>query len=89
LLLAALSSPPVVSQIRALSFTQDIIDSLGDRIKDVILPIPKAPSARKRISDMVQRVVEDRVEARELARRARLEIVGQWNQSVMDQLVKA
>lgn len=84
LLLAALASPPVKAQIRARSFTQDIIDSLGDRIKDILIPIPKDIKARRSISAMVKRVVNDRVEARELARRARLEIVGQWDQAISD-----
>ncbi len=79
LLLAALSSAPVVGQIRAMSFTQDIIDSLGDRIKDIIVPIPKEKETKERISRMVKQVVDDRIEARELARRARLEIVGAYN----------
>lgn len=75
LLLAALSSSPVVAQIRSLSFTMDIIDTLGDRIHDVILPMPKDPVKKKQISDMVRSVVQDRIEARELARRARMDIV--------------
>ena len=74
LLLAALSSPPVRSQIRANSFTMDIIDSLGDRVRDLVLPVPADATRRERISEMVQRVIADRVEARELARRAAVEI---------------
>jgi type I restriction enzyme M protein len=74
LLLAALSSPPVKSQIRAFSFTQDIIDSLGDRISEVVVPIPRSQTKRQEISTLVKRVVADRVEARELAREASLEI---------------
>jgi type I restriction enzyme M protein len=74
LLLAALSSPPVRSQIRANSFTLDIIDSLGDRVRDLVLPIPASEARRNQISAMVRRVIAERVEARELARRAALEI---------------
>lgn len=75
LLLAILSSPPVVAQIKSMSFTQDIIDTLGDRVYDLVLPIPNSLERRKEISDMVKKVIEDRVEARELARRARLAVV--------------
>ena len=71
LLLALLSSDPVVSQIRALSFTQDIIDSLGDRIQEIVLPIPKSSEKKRDISDLVRKVIQDRIEARELARQAR------------------
>ena len=71
LLLAMLSSPFVVSQIKSLSFTQDIIDSLGDRIKDIILPIPKEEGRKREVSDMVKMAIRSRIEARELARQAR------------------
>src|SRR5579883_2039314 len=74
LLLAVLSSQPVVAQIKSMSFTQDIIDTLGDRIYDIILPIPNSLERRKEISNMVKKVIEDRVEARELARKARLAV---------------
>lgn len=75
LLLAILSSPPVVAQIKAMSFTQDIIDTLGDRIHDLILPVPMAKMRCLEISEMVRRVIDDRIEARELARKARLAVV--------------
>lgn len=75
LLLALLSSAPVRRQIRAKRATQDIIDSLGDRLRELVLPIPRDAATRERITDMVARVIRDRVEARELARRAALEVV--------------
>jgi len=68
LLLAVLSSAPVQRQIRAQSQTQDIIDSLGSRINDLILPIARDEQTRQDISQRVQRVIRERVEARELAR---------------------
>jgi type I restriction enzyme M protein len=71
LLLAILSSPPVVAQIKAMSFTQDIIDSLGNRIHNLILPVPKSAARRHEVSDMVKRAIQSRIEARELTRRAR------------------
>ena len=74
LLLAALSSPLVRRQIRANSFTMDIIDSLGDRVRDLVVAVPADPRRRHEISEMVERVIADRVEARELARRAAIEI---------------
>jgi type I restriction enzyme M protein len=75
LLLATLSSAPVAAQIKAMSFTLDIIDSLGDRIKDIILPVPKSPEHRQRISEMVGRAIESRIEARELTRVVREAVV--------------
>lgn len=76
LLLAALSSAPVRRQIRALRFTQDIIDSLGDRVREIILPLPRDPLLRERIVGMVSQAVRQRIEARELSRRACAELVG-------------
>ncbi len=70
LLLAILSSAPVRAQIRSLSFTQDIINSLGNRIREVILPVPKEVRQRRAITESVAQVIHDRVEARELARKA-------------------
>lgn len=77
LLLAALSSPPVRRQVKAKRFTQDIIDSLGDRLYELVLPLPKGPEERDRIAGLVARAIRERVEARELARRACLEVAGE------------
>lgn len=74
ILLAVLSSAPVQEQIKSKRFTQDIIDSLGSRINDLILPIPKDNKLRKRIEDNVKKAIEDRIEARELARQACLDV---------------
>lgn len=76
LLLAALSSAPVRRQIKALRFTQDIIDSLGDRVREIVLPLPRDPFLRDRIAEMVRQAVRQRIEARELSRRACAELVG-------------
>jgi len=76
LLLAALSSAPVRRQIIAKRFTQDIIDSLGNRVHELILPIPRDGATRERVSAMVKRAIDERVEARELVRQARFEIIG-------------
>lgn len=75
LLLAALSSQPVMAQIQAKRLTQDIIDTLGKRILELVLPLPKSVSKRAEVELMVRTSIRDRVEARELARRAKLAIV--------------
>jgi type I restriction enzyme M protein len=77
LLLAILSSRPVRAQVKALAFTQDIINSLGDRIRELVLPIPRSTDRRREISTTVENVIADRVEARELARRATLLVAGE------------
>ncbi len=76
LLLALLSSEPVQKQIKAKRFTQDIIDSLGQRIHELILPIPKSQELCQQVSQTVERAIRDRIEARELARKACLDVVG-------------
>ncbi len=74
LLLAVLTCPVVQKQIRSKQFTQDIIDSLGDRINELFLPIPKSQKERERISELVRSAVERRIEARGLAYEARMAV---------------
>jgi type I restriction enzyme M protein len=75
LLLAALSSDFVQRQIKSFCVSQDIIDSLGDKIYQLQLPIPKSKGVRQRITGMVEKVIRERSEARELARKACREIL--------------
>jgi type I restriction enzyme M protein len=75
LLLAALGCTFVQRQIKSFCVSQDIIDSLGDRIYQLRIPLPKAKAARQRIADLVEKVINDRIEARELARKACEEII--------------
>lgn len=74
LLLAILTSTVVQKQIRSKQFTQDIIDSLGERINELILPVPRSRESRQRISDLVEKAVIKRIEARELAKEARASV---------------
>lgn len=73
-LLAALSSEYVRQQIFAKTFSQDIIDSLGDRLKELIVPIAKDAKSIERVSAMVKRSINESIEARELARKVRVEV---------------
>jgi len=75
LLLAALNSTFVQRQIKSFCVSQDIIDSLGDKIRLLRIPIPKSADTRARITTLVTKVIGDRTEARELARRASEEIM--------------
>jgi type I restriction enzyme M protein len=74
LLLAALSSNPVKAQIQSKRFTQDIIDTLGKRIYELIIPIPKDKKKRLEIESMVKSSIHDRILSRELARKAQMTI---------------
>jgi type I restriction enzyme M protein len=71
LLLASLSSKPVMEQIQAKRFTQDIIDSLGKRILELVLPIPKDKVKRDEIDNMVRKSIKSRIVSRETAREAK------------------
>jgi type I restriction enzyme M protein len=70
MLLALLSSPIVKEQIWAKRFTQDIIDTLGGRWRELILPVPKDETERRRIIEAVESAIEGRKQARLAARKA-------------------
>ncbi|MCL5796128.1 MAG: N-6 DNA methylase [Gammaproteobacteria bacterium] len=76
LLLAILSSSVVQKQIRSKQFTQDIIDSLGERINELVLPVPLDAMVRDSVTEQVRQSVIKRSEAKELAKRARESICG-------------
>lgn len=65
LLLGLLNSYIVKRQIRTKQFTRDVIDTLGRRLNDVILPIPNKQSIRETISLYMRKIVENRIQARE------------------------
>ena len=67
LLLALLASPIVQKQIRAKQFTQDIIDTLGSRLNELILPIPKDSKFTKTITIQTKNIIQKRTELRKIA----------------------
>ena len=83
LLLAVLSSPLVREQIFAKRFTQDIIDTLGGRIGELLLPIAKSTNKRTEIINDVRKVIGYRIAARELARKSVLG-VAPWESPAVD-----
>ncbi|MXZ02115.1 MAG: hypothetical protein F4Y88_00080 [Chloroflexi bacterium] len=60
LLLVLMQSPIYQGQLRARQFTADIIDSLGDRYLDAVLPVPQSVAERERLEDGVRAIVEER-----------------------------
>lgn len=60
LLLAILNTPIVKSQVKAKRFTRDVIDTLGGRIREIVLPIPKTASERRKLTDTVRGIIEER-----------------------------
>ena len=52
-------------QIRTKQFTRDVIDTLGQRLKEVIIPIPNDATIKDAISTRVSSIVHNRITARE------------------------
>jgi type I restriction enzyme M protein len=67
LLFAVLNSPIVRKQIKSKQFTQNIIDTIGMRIIEIILPLPKDPKVKERIADETKEIIEKRAELRHKA----------------------
>jgi len=61
LLLALLNTPIVRQQMRAKQFTRDIIDTIGKRLFEIFLPIPKEKNLQVFISRKTREVIETRV----------------------------
>lgn len=66
LLLGLLNSYIVKRQIRTKQFTRDVIDTLGNRINEIFLPIPKKEEVRKIITDSIKRTVDSRIKGRNM-----------------------
>lgn len=75
LLLGLLNSYIVKRQIRTKQFTRDVIDTLGQRIKEVIIPIPKSDEIRNQISQRISSIIQNRIEAREVVSNLSNEII--------------
>jgi type I restriction enzyme M protein len=60
LLLWALNTPVVVQQIRAKTFVQATISTLGDRLQEVILVLPSDKSEKERISEEFKTIISQK-----------------------------
>lgn len=65
LLLGLLNSYIVKRQIRTKQFTRDVIDTLGQRLREVTLPLPHSVELRHAISVQIRHIIENRIEARD------------------------
>ena len=68
LLLALLNTNIARRQMRAFQFTRDVIDTLGKRVDEVVLPIPKSSSVRQAIVDEVGSLLTLRADLRSKSR---------------------
>lgn len=73
-LLGVLSSEYLRQQISSNTYSQDIINSLGDRLKNLMIPIALDPYKIKTVAKMIKSSIDGSVKARELARRVKQEI---------------
>lgn len=64
LLLGLLNSYIVKRQIRTKQFTRDVIDTIGKRITEVILPIPKDKAVVDRLVQEIKDIINCRISAR-------------------------
>ncbi|MCL4369301.1 MAG: hypothetical protein M1380_00085 [Chloroflexi bacterium] len=76
LLLALLNCPIVRRQMRSKQFTRDIIDTLGKRIFEVLIPVPKDVDKRLTIARLTRETVERRAALRDRAKQIALEVEG-------------
>ncbi len=63
-LLALLNSYIVKRQIRTKQFTRDVIDTIGHRINEVYLPIPKSKKLKAAFNGAIESVINSRIDAR-------------------------
>lgn len=76
LLFAALNTPIVKRQIRSKQFTQDIIDTIGKRLAEVVIPIPKDANLAAKIANETKVVIESRAALRNRAKALALQLQG-------------
>jgi hypothetical protein len=69
LLMACLSAPIVKRQIRAKQFTADIIDTVGDRFRELVLPVPKDKALCEQIEREVKELITERSRLRDKIRK--------------------
>lgn len=65
LLLALLNSYIVKRQIRSKQFTRDVIDTLGNRFPEIVLPVPRDKALCDEISEYVRNIIVERIEGKE------------------------
>lgn len=64
LLLGLMNSYIVKRQIRTKQFTRDVIDTIGKRLSEVIIPIPQTKKVQQQIAEHIKNIVLSRINAR-------------------------
>jgi len=68
LLFVCLNSPIVKAQVRSKQFTQNIIDTLGNRILELVLPFPREKKIKLELAAQAREIIEMRAKYRDEAR---------------------
>jgi type I restriction enzyme M protein len=76
LLFACLNTPIVKRQIKSKQFTQDIIDTLGKRFMEILIPVPKDRTIVDNVVRETQQIIEGRAKLRSRAKAVTLELQG-------------
>ena len=76
LFFACLNTPIVKRQIRAKQFTQDIIDTLGKRFTEVLIPVPRNKKMAANIARETQKIIKGRATLRNRSKAITLELQG-------------
>jgi type I restriction enzyme M protein len=62
--------------VRAKQFTQDIIDTLGNRVTELIIPVPRDKKTREHVAARAQEIIECRAKYRDEASQLPLDLQG-------------
>ena len=76
LLLYLLNLDIVQKQIQAITFIQGTIATIGNRIMELVLPIPSDINKRKEIAKTIEKIIEDKVNIRKKIRNLSLDFIG-------------
>jgi type I restriction enzyme M protein len=86
LLFVCLNTPIVKAQIRSKQFTQDIIDTLGNRVLELALPIPRDRRTREGLACAAKEIIERRAKYREEARLLTLALQGKISAEIAEEV---
>ena len=75
LLLYLLNLDIVQKQIQAITFVQGTIATIGNRIMEVVLPIPSGINTRKEISDYIRNIINSKTEIKKKIQNLSLETI--------------
>ena len=84
LFFAALNSEFVMQQVRAFQFTQDIIDTLGNRVAEIEIALPLDPADRARLAREVKEIVEQRARLRSMSARVAAAVAAGYDEASDD-----